>query len=287
MSTVNGSSQYATSNAFRRALEDRLKREAKTRGRVLAELRREFLFQRFLALIFSATDSKWVLKGGASLLMRLTQARFSKDLDLLRLGEITPDAAIAELRDLTAPRENDHLTFVIEEGIAYRHTNPIIEISVTAYIGAKYSSFPLDLPRELHLVAEPERIRPTPVVDMPGLAKLPEVVVYPLANQVADKVCAMYERYGELESPSSRYRDRSDISRHGVRTRICRQLPQPTPGRLAQAGAVAGRQRLVGLTRFNPASSAVPYRAALNLIEQPFELTETPAHGNIPPLTLK
>lgn len=209
---VNGSANYVTANAFRRALEDRLKTEARARNRPLEELRREFLFQRFLALVFSAPDRQWVLKGGASLLMRLTEARFSKDLDLLHLGEASPDEAIAELRSLTAPREGDHLTFVVEDGVGYSRINPVVEISVTAYIGAKYGSFPIDLARELHLVAAPERIRPTPVVDVPGLTELPEVVVYPLPDQVADKVCAMYEFYGELERPSSRYRDLIDLA---------------------------------------------------------------------------
>lgn len=212
MSLVNGSPQYATANAFRRALEDRLKSEAKSRGRSLEELRREFLFQRFLALLFSAPDGQWVLKGGASLLMRLAGARFSKDLDLLHLGELSPEEEIAELRALTAPREGDHLTFVIEDGVSYSRSNPVVEISVTAYIGAKYGNFPIDLARELHLLAVPERIRPTPVVDVPGLTELPEVVVYPLTDQVADKVCAMYELYGDLQSPSSRYRDLVDLA---------------------------------------------------------------------------
>jgi predicted nucleotidyltransferase component of viral defense system len=209
---VNGSPRYATANAFRRALEDRLKSEAKARGRSLEELRREFLFQRFLALIFSVPDIQWVLKGGAGLLMRLTEARFSKDLDLLHMGELPPDAAISELRELTAPRDGDHLTFVIEDGVAYSRTNPVVEISVTAYIGARYGSFPIDLARELHLLAVPERIQPTPVVELPGLAELPEIVVYPLADQVADKVCAMYELYGDLQRPSSRYRDLVDLT---------------------------------------------------------------------------
>jgi hypothetical protein len=212
VSMVNGSAQYATANAFRRALEDRLKTEAKARGRSLEELRREFLFQRFLALIFFTPGGQWVLKGGASLLMRLAEARFSKDLDLLHLGEVSPDEAIAELRSLTVPREGDHLTFVVEDGVSYSRTNPVVEISVTAYIGAQYGSFPVDLARELHLLAAPERIRPTPVVDVPGLTELPEVVVYPLTDQVADKVCAMFEFYGELKSPSSRYRDLIDLA---------------------------------------------------------------------------
>ena len=212
MSMVNGSTHYASANAFRRALEDRLKSEAKARGQALGELRREFLFQRFLALIFCAPDGQWVLKGGASLLMRLAEARFSKDLDLLHLGELSAEEAIAELRDLTASREGDYLTFVIEDGVSYSRANPVVEIRVNAYIGARYDSFPIDLARELHLLAVPERVRPKPVVDVPGLSELPEVVVYPLTDQVADKVCAMYELHGDLQNPSSRYRDLVDLA---------------------------------------------------------------------------
>ena len=209
---VNGSPQYATSNAFRRALEDRLKRAAKARGRPLEQLRREFLFQRFLALVFSGPDGQWVLKRGASLLIRLTDARFSKDLDLLHLGELSSEEAIAELRVLTAPREGDHLMFVIGDRAVHSRTNPVVEIDVTAYIGAKYGGFPIDLARDLHLLATPERIRPMAVVDIPGLTELPEVVVYPLSDQVADKVCAMYELHGDLRSASSRYRDLIDLA---------------------------------------------------------------------------
>lgn len=209
---INGSDNYATAAAFRRALEDRLKAEAKARGRPLEELRREFLFQRFLALLFSNSEGTWVLKGGASLLMRLAEARSSKDLDLLHLGEIDPVEAIAELRDQTAPREGDHLTFVIGDGISYSRTNPVVEISVTSYIGAQYGTFSIDLATELHLLAVPERVRPKPVVEVPGLAELPEIVLYPLTDQIADKICAMYELYGDLQSPSSRYRDLVDLT---------------------------------------------------------------------------
>lgn len=210
--TLNGSSQYATAAAFRRALEDRLKAEAKARGRSVEELRREFLFQRFLAMLFSAPDAQWVLKGGASLLMRLVEARFSRDLDLLRLGTLGPEQAISELRELTAPRHGDHLTFVIEEESHYSTINPVVEINVTAYIGAVYGRFPIDLATDLHLVSAPDRIRPQPVVDVPGLPALPELVVYPLTDQVADKVCAMFEVHGQSQSPSSRYRDLLDLA---------------------------------------------------------------------------
>lgn len=212
MSAVNGSSQYATASAFRRALEDRLKQQARLRGRPLDELRREFLFQRFLALLFSEPNGPWVLKGGASLLMRLAEARSSKDLDLLHLGDVEPDTAVTELRELAAPREGDYLTFIIGDGVTHSRTNPVVTISVTAYIGAPYGNFPIDLATELHLLAAPERVKPTPVVEVPGLGELPDVVVYPLTDQVADKVCAMYELHGDRQSPSSRYRDLIDLA---------------------------------------------------------------------------
>jgi len=210
---VNGSAQYATAAAFRRAVEDRLKAHAKVTGRNLQELRREFLFQRFLALLFSEpAGQQWVLKGGASLLMRLADARSSKDLDLLRLGELQPDQAVAELREITAARDGDHLTFVVEDGVTYSSANPVVEISVTAYAGGIYERFPIDLATELHLIAAPERVTPVPVIDVPGLPAPPELVLYPLTDQVADKVCAMYERHRNADAVSTRFRDLLDLA---------------------------------------------------------------------------
>lgn len=210
--TINGSPHYASATAFRRALNDRLRRAAKGRNRAFHELRREFVFQRFLSLLFSEPEPPWLVKGGVSLLVRLADARFSKDLDLLRVGEISADRAISELTELTTPRVGDQLTLTISGGVRQSRINPVVEVSVTAYIGAEYDRFSIDLATELHFVA-PERIRPTPVVDLPGLPAPSPVVLYPLADQIADKVCAMYERYGDIRAPSTRFRDLADLVR--------------------------------------------------------------------------
>jgi nucleotidyltransferase AbiEii toxin of type IV toxin-antitoxin system len=66
---------------FRPALKAALHAEAAQRGRTHNEVALEFAMQRFLARVFAAPDSPWVLKGGTSLLMRLTDARHSRDLD--------------------------------------------------------------------------------------------------------------------------------------------------------------------------------------------------------------
>lgn len=208
---INGSENYKTATAFRQAVQALLKAEAKKRGRPLEEVKREFLFQRFLALLFSNSDGQWVLKGGAGLLMRLVEARSSRDLDLLHLEELNPDDAIAELKEQTAPQDSDHLTFVIGDKVTYSRNNPVVEIAVVAYIGAEFGHFSIDLATEKHLLAVPELVRPAPVVEVPGLGELPELVLYPLTDQVADKVCAMYEVHGETRSPSNRFRDLVDL----------------------------------------------------------------------------
>lgn len=215
---MNGSSAYRTSNAFRRTTEDRLKQLAKAGVAGYEELRRKFVFERFLALLFDPTpgsgvEQRWVLKGGTGLLMRLPEARYSRDIDLVRVQALDPDQAVAELRTLTAPRSGDHLTFAVDRRWTSAQGHQGIAVGVTASIGAKWAEFSIDLALESHAVATPERIRPATVVDIPGLAPAPEFVVYALTDQVADKVGAMYERHGDQgQWTSSRYRDLVDLA---------------------------------------------------------------------------
>jgi predicted nucleotidyltransferase component of viral defense system len=98
--------------AFRASVRDRLKTEAKKCGRPVKELQREFVLQRFLARVFAAADSPWVLKGGTGLLIRLPGARYSQDLDLLHLSE-NLEAAIEELKELCRGAGGDPFSFVV------------------------------------------------------------------------------------------------------------------------------------------------------------------------------
>jgi len=197
--------------AFRVSLRDRLKAEAKRRGRPVNELEREFVLQRFLGRLFATADSPWVLKGGAGLLIRVPGARYSQDLDLLHPSS-SLDLAIDELAKFASNPGGDPFTFVV--GPAVRMTGAVVgvQIKVDAYLGAnQFARFPIDLSTELPFVARVERRRPLPVLVMPDVAPLPEFTLYPLPDQVADKVCAMYETYGGAGAPSSRYRDLVDL----------------------------------------------------------------------------
>jgi hypothetical protein len=200
-----------TPTAFKTSVRDRLKTRAKATGRPVNELEREYLLQRFLARVFSDPDSLWILKGGTSLLARLPGARHSQDIDLLH-RTFTLDAAVEDLRRVAAVDAGDPFRFVLGEPVAMAGIVDGAQIRVTAYLGAiEFGRFPIDLSTELAFVAEIERLRPDSVVEVPDVAPLPEFTLYPLVDQVADKVCAMYERHGPQQTASTRFRDLVDL----------------------------------------------------------------------------
>ncbi len=73
---------YATAGAFRRALEERLKRASLTDQVDPNRLRRQVSFDRLLARLFREDPAPWVLKGGYALELRFKAARSTVDIDL-------------------------------------------------------------------------------------------------------------------------------------------------------------------------------------------------------------
>ena len=73
---------YATAGAFRRALEERLKKASLTDQIDPNRLRRQVSFDRLLARLFREESTPWVLKGGYALELRFKAARSTVDIDL-------------------------------------------------------------------------------------------------------------------------------------------------------------------------------------------------------------
>jgi len=73
---------YATAEAFRRALEERLKRVSLTEQINLNRVRRQVSFDRLLARLFRDEPAPWVLKGGYALELRFKAAGSTVDIDL-------------------------------------------------------------------------------------------------------------------------------------------------------------------------------------------------------------
>ena len=211
---------YRNPTGFRAGVEARIKAEAAaTSHRTVDQVRRQFLLQRFLVRVFASPDSPWVLKGGTGLIVRIPDARHSDDIDLLYSEQVALlEDAVADLRRLVerAP-EGDFLRFEIAEpviGSGQDVGHVVAQLKVSSYLGTvEYGRFPLDLSLNQRAAEPVELIQPRPVIELPGDKPLPEFVLYPLAEQVADKVCAMYGRYGiNRDRPSTRYRDLVDLA---------------------------------------------------------------------------
>jgi hypothetical protein len=80
---------YATAEAFRRALEERLKQAALTDRVDPNRLRRQVSFDRLLARLFREEAPPWMLKGGYALELRFKDARSTVDIDLT-VQRVTP-----------------------------------------------------------------------------------------------------------------------------------------------------------------------------------------------------
>lgn len=177
------------------------------------ELRREFVFQRFLGRVFAQPSTRWVLKGGTGLLIRIQEARYSKDIDLVVPGEAFDlDKTIEALRTDIRLDAGDHLSFTIDSVTRPDDGQSAALLKVTCYTGATpFERFTIDLSTRAQIVATVDRIRPQAVLDLPDATPLPQFVLYPLPDQVADKICAMYDRYGATGMPSTRFRDLVDL----------------------------------------------------------------------------
>jgi hypothetical protein len=200
--------RYASPQAFRQALTDRLSAAAEQSRWSLPELQRQFAYDRLLARLY-ATDRSWVLKGAAALIARGIAVRSTIDIDIYRahpVAESEKELRAAAQRDLgdwfdfaLGPRQP------VNDGVGVR-------IPVTASIGAsEWTAFHVDLVgADLRMTGQPDEMEPLAIVSMPDVGR-ERYVVYPLVDHIADKCCAILERHGPMERPSTRYKDLVDL----------------------------------------------------------------------------
>lgn len=206
---------YKDGKALLTAATARAKATAAITGEDRSGLMRRFVFDRFLARVFANPKSPWVLKGGNAVLVRVHDARTTKDVDLLhQLAEI--DAAVDALRLVASTDLGDHFRFVITKvdkdggGMAQPNVDGA-RVNIDAYVGvSKYASFHVDLVTGSLMTASPEA-RLADSITVPGITP-PTLRLYPVADHVADKFCAIQALYGtNNDEPSSRYRDLVDL----------------------------------------------------------------------------
>ncbi len=190
---------YASAAAFRAALRARLSAAAKAcGGHGLDELQRQFAYDRLLARAFTGPDSqRWVLKGAGALLARLPQARHSRDLDLAFLvldneRDDDLDEAVESLREAVDRDLGDHFRFEVVRGSPLQEAANGRRLHLVAYLGTRYAAFHVDVVVGTAMTGVPELAAPLTSVDIPGLVR-PTYRLFPLADHIADKLCAIIE----------------------------------------------------------------------------------------------
>lgn len=207
--------RYASPQALRQAVRDRLRELATQRADArLADLLRQFAYDRLLARVFIADPDRWVLKGAAAMLARLPAgARHSKDVDLYsRRGDLAE--AERALRDAAALDLGDYFRFALGPAQALAQGARATRVPIIASLGAsEFARFHADIVANLSMTAEPDDVPPLIDLDI-GLTQ-PRYRAYPVCDHIADKLCAMLETHprahGEAVA-STRYRDLVDLA---------------------------------------------------------------------------
>lgn len=208
---------YSTPRGLEAAIKSAAQAEARARpgSPDVSSLIRQATFDRLLCRVFAEEKPLFVLKGGTSMLARIPQGRSTLDIDLLA-GETSLDAAVQELVSLAERDLDDHFRFVFTKRV------PLLEgenqpyltgasVTFDAYIGLQSRGVVnIDLVVGSHMTAAPQRRSPA---NRLGKLSLPGVdyLLYPVVDQLSDKICATMQLVGSTGSPSTRVKDLVDL----------------------------------------------------------------------------
>jgi hypothetical protein len=127
---------YSSAGAFRKALEERLKRASQTDQIDLNRLRRHVSFDRLLARLFHANTPPWVLKGGYALELRFKAARSTVDIDLT--VQRVPLGAGESVTRIVRQMLQTAADIPLGDWFEYKIGLPILDLDAAPYGGARY-----------------------------------------------------------------------------------------------------------------------------------------------------
>jgi hypothetical protein len=171
--------------------------------------------RRLIARVFHGDDAtNWVLKGGQAMLVRWPAARYSTDIDLLST-EDTTDAAVEALTAAAALRLDDEIWFdhisTSEQTHVERPTRKVLFMAM--FENAKLNhQVSVDVVVSGHLPQGTVTTEPLEPAFPSDCRPWPAARVFPIEDHVAEKICAMYERYKAGGNPSTRYKDLVDLA---------------------------------------------------------------------------
>lgn len=129
---------YATAGAFRRALEERLKRASLTDQIDLNRLRRQVSFDRLLARLFQEKPAPWVLKGGYALELRFKAARSTVDIDLTLQRVVAATSEGGDTNQVVREMLQSVAAVPLGDWFEYVVGPSVMDLTAAPYGGARY-----------------------------------------------------------------------------------------------------------------------------------------------------
>lgn len=204
--------RYESANAFRTALEQRLKNEAQATGVALLRLRKRVAFERFLARLATSESSGWVLKGAFALELRLgLRARTTKDIDLGRADD--EEAATEHLEAATHADLGDFFVFEVRRTPALDAATGFhaVRYTVRADLDARrFEQFPVDVAFSEAMPIQAEPLFGANSLEFADVAAL-QLPVISLEQHVAEKLHAYTGAFGREQRESTRVKDLVDL----------------------------------------------------------------------------
>jgi hypothetical protein len=202
-----------TPKTYTSSLKSRAKSAETITGIPAGELIDLHYHRRLLARVFHSDPERWVLKGGQALLMRWPDARYSTDIDLLS-DQNSTEAAVEDLIRAAGLELGDHIRFEHHATSEQTHVErPTRQVRFRPMFG----NTQLNRMVSVDIVVSddvPCGVIATESLEAPFATDCeiwPEVRIFPITDHVAEKICAMYERYRAAGRPSSRYKDLVDL----------------------------------------------------------------------------
>lgn len=229
---------YENEGQFDRAL----KKAIRNAGGDPGDRYRQALRDRFLCRVFSDPDNRFILKGGSGLLARVPDARATKDIDFATTACESSESALAALDALVGRDMGDFLTFKLtkcEESLDENGYSRLLKLRYATLMGHEEKDpILIDLSLDCATTLPPERIEPLNRVPVEGLEAC-TYLVYPLPDQLADKLCAIMEMQPG-GYPSSRMKDLVDVVLYATsETFSLRELRQAIRSECAKRGMEA------------------------------------------------
>lgn len=129
--------EYTTAGAFRRALEERLKKASQTEQTDINRLRRQVSFDRLLARLFHDGSVPWILKGGYALELRFKMARSTVDIDLT-MGRVDDAADSSDVNQVVREMLQAAASLPLGDWFEFTIGSPMMDITAAPYGGARY-----------------------------------------------------------------------------------------------------------------------------------------------------